>query len=99
MLPSKGRINMVKRTPSNERLKRRYLQFLKEVKGRDQASVDAVAKSLERYESANRYRDFRKFHFEQARAFKTDFPENRNARTGERLSAATIHSTFGALKA
>ena len=33
-----------KRSPVNERAKRAYLQFLADVKGRDEASLDAVAK-------------------------------------------------------
>jgi integrase len=88
-----------KRTPANERIKRRYLQFLREVKGRDEASLDAVAKALERFDDYNRRRDFKKFHIEQARGFKADLMEQRNARTGAPLSASTINSTLGALKA
>lgn len=30
----------MKRNPANERVKRRYLQFLSDVKGRDEASLD-----------------------------------------------------------
>ena len=89
----------VKRTPSNERVKRRYLQFLREVKGRDGTSLDAVAKAIERFDEYNRRRDFKKFHIEQARGFKADLMEQRNARTGSRLSASTINSTLGILKA
>jgi integrase len=88
-----------KRHPKNERVKRRYLQFLREVKGRDEASLDAVAKALERFDSYNRYRDLRKFHIEQAQAFKANLAEQRNARNGKPLAASTINSTLGALKA
>jgi integrase len=88
-----------KRTPENERVKRRYLQFLKEVKGRDEASLDAAAKALERFDHHNRRRDFRKFHVEQAIDFKRHLSEQRNARTGEVLSASTINSTLSALRA
>lgn len=89
----------VKRSPSNERTKRRYLQFLREVKGRDEASLDAVVKAIERFDEYNRRRDFKKFHIEQARAFKAHLMEQRNARTGAPLSASTINSTLGMLKA
>ncbi len=89
----------VKRSARNERTKRRYLQFLAEVKGRDTASLDAVAKALERFDDYNRRRDFAKFHIEQARGFKAHFIEQRNARTGAPLSASTISSTLGILKA
>jgi len=88
-----------KRTPENERAKRRYLQFLKEVKGRDEASLDAVAKAIERFDEHCRRRDFRKFHIEQATAFKAHFIEARNARTGAPLSATTVNATLAALKA
>lgn len=88
-----------KRTPANERTKRRYLQFLREVKGRDAASLDAVAKAIERFDDYNRRRDFKKFHIEQARGFKAHLMEQRNARTGAPLSASTLNSTLGMLKA
>lgn len=87
-----------KRTPENERIKRRYLQFLKEVKGRDEASLDAVAKALERFDFDNRRRDFRKFHVEQAMAFKAHLADQVNIRTGAPLSASTVNSTLAALK-
>ena len=51
----------VKRSARNERTKRRYLQFLAEVKGRHTASLDAVAKALERFDDYNRRRDFASF--------------------------------------
>jgi hypothetical protein len=43
--------------------------------------------------------DFRKFHIEQARAFKVRLGTASNDRSGEPLSASTIHSTLAALKA
>ena len=39
---------MLKRNPENERIKRRYLIFLKEAKGRDEASIDGVASAIDR---------------------------------------------------
>ncbi len=90
---------IMKRHAENERVKRRYLQFLREVKGRDEASLDTVAKALERFDSYNSYRDLRKFRIEQAQAFKANLGEQRNVRSGKPLSASTINSTLGALKA
>lgn len=89
---------MTKRHPANERIKRRYLQFLKDAKGRDEASLDASAKAIARFEEHSKSRDFRKFHIEQARAFKAHLIESSNVRTGKPLSASTIYSTLGALK-
>lgn len=88
-----------KRTPENEKIKRRYLLFLKEAKGRDEASIDGVAKAIERFDSYNKRQDFRKFHIEQARGFKAHLSEQKNVRTGAPLSASTISATLGALKA
>lgn len=89
----------VKRCPANEKIKRRYLQFLKDAKGRDEASIDMVAKAIERYDEYHRRKDWRKFNIEQPRAFKAHLSEETNVRTGQPLSASTIVSTLGALKA
>jgi integrase len=90
---------MIKRSSANERVKRRYLQHLKETKGRDEASLDAVATAIDRFEDDSKFRDFKKFHVEQVRAFKAHLRTTRNLRTGEPLSASTIYSTLAALKA
>jgi integrase len=90
---------MTKFNPANERIKHRYLQYLKSAKGRDDASIDGVAKAIDRFEENSKYRDFRKFHPEQARAFKEHLVTARNARTGAPLSASTIYSTLAAVKA
>ena len=90
---------MTKRNAENERVKRRYLIYLKDAKGRDEASIDTVASAIERFEEYTRHRDFKRFHIEQARGFKAQLSTTLNARTGKPLSASTIHSTLGALKA
>ena len=90
---------MIKRNGANERVKRRYLHHLKETKGRDEASLDAVAKAIDRFEEHAKFRDFKKFHVEQVRAFKAHLRTTRNVRTGEPLSASTVYSTLAALKA
>jgi integrase len=95
---SNGSTNMIKRNAENERMKHCYLVYLKDAKGRDEASTDAVAAALDRFDAYNRYRDFTAFHFEQARAFKAHLVDARNARTGKPLSASTVHATLAALK-
>jgi integrase len=90
---------IAKRHPENERIKRRYLQFLKDAKGRDEASIDAAAKAIARFEEHSKCRDFRKFHIEQARAFKAHLMDATNLRTGKPLSESTIYSTLGAIRA
>ncbi len=88
-----------KRNAANERIKRAYLNWLQGSKGRHEASLDAVAKALERFDEYNKRKDFVKFHFEQALGFKARLIEQHNARTGAPLSASTIKSTLAALKA
>jgi hypothetical protein len=52
---------MAKHNSSNTRIKRDYFQYLKEAMRRDEASIDAVAKALSRFEESNGYKDFGRF--------------------------------------
>ena len=90
---------MTKHNASNERIKREYFRYLREAKGRDEATIDGVAKALARFEAATGHKDFKRFHREQAVAFKAKLAAATNARTGERLSKATMLSTLRELKA
>lgn len=82
----------------NERLKRRYLEYMREARGQSEASLDAIAKALNRFEVYTRFKDFRAFHIAQAAGFKTYLADQTSGRTGEPLSKATLHSTLAALK-
>src|SRR5208282_4561916 len=90
---------MTKRNADNERIKRRYLVYLKDAKGRDDASIDAAASAIERFEEYVKRRDFRSFHIEQARGFKAHLMAATSERTGKPLSASTVHATLASLKA
>jgi hypothetical protein len=90
---------MAQHNANNERIKRRYLVFLREAKGRDEASIDGVAAAISGFERYTRHRDFKAFHFEQARGFKAHLMTLKHAKTGQPLSASTVHSTLTALKA
>ena len=90
---------MAKHNASNERVKRDYFRFLAEAKGRDTATIDRVAKSLARFETSTSHKDFKRFHREQAVAFKRRLGEAMGERSGERLSKATVQSTLRDLKA
>lgn len=89
---------MTKHHPENERVKRDYLRLLKEGKGYDEASVDAAAQAIARFESYNRFKPFDRFHFEQAIGFKRALVEQKNARTGQPLAKATLVSTMRHLR-
>ena len=89
---------MTAHNPNNERIKRQYFVYLKEAKRQNEATVDAVAEALSRFEDDTRFRDFKAFHFEQAVAFKRRLAEKDSKRTGEKLSKATLHTTLVHLK-
>jgi integrase len=89
----------MKTNAANERIKREYFRYLQEALGRDEATIDAVAKSLARFDESTGRRDYKRFHREQAVAFKAKLATSINARTGETLSKATMLSTLRDLRA
>ncbi|QTH23572.1 tyrosine-type recombinase/integrase [Rhizorhabdus wittichii] len=90
---------MAKPNASNARIKRDYFRYLRDARGRDEATIDAVAKALARFEETAGAKDFRRFHREQAMAFKRRLANAHGQRSGEKLSKATVHSTLRHLKA
>lgn len=90
---------MRKHHPENERIKHRYLTFLREAKRLSVGSVDQAAAAIAAFEAANGYRDLRKFHVEQASKFKRVLGEQINPATGKPLAAATIYARLMAVKA
>ncbi len=89
---------MTRLNSSNERLKRDYLRYLKEAKGKSEATLDSVRKALARYESYTSGKDFKTFRREQAVAFKARLSETDGVRTGDILSASTQAATLASLK-
>jgi integrase len=84
--------------PDNERIKRAYFTYLVEAQGFSEATLDSVAKAINRFESYTRFRDFKAFHIEQAKGFKAFLAEQMSLRTTDRLSKATLYATLNALK-
>ena len=89
---------MTKYNPENERIKRRYFDWLKEARSYSEASVDAAAKALSRFEEYTAFRPFKAFHREQAKAFKRRLAEQTGQRSGKKLSKATLHATLKQLR-
>lgn len=83
----------------NERIKRHYMQFLREAKRCDQTTVDKAADAILRFERCSGFKSFKRFHIEQAMTFKRQLEADKNARTGKPLSKATIDGTLRAVKA
>jgi integrase len=84
--------------PQNERIKRAYFMYLTEAKGFSEATLDAVAKALNRFETYTKFRDFQAFHIEQAKGFKAYLADQTSVRTKDRLSKATLYATLTVLK-
>jgi integrase/recombinase XerD len=89
---------MKNHNPNNERIKRKYLVFLKEAKRQSELSIDAAAQAISRFEVYVKYRDFKAFHFEQAVGFKKYLAKQNNPQTDKPLSKATLNSTLRHLK-
>lgn len=89
---------MRKYNANNERIKRKYLVFLKQAKGQNEATVDAVAKAIARFESYNQYKDFKAFHYEQAIGFKKHLASQKHHKTGKPLSLSTLNGAVRHLK-
>lgn len=83
----------------NERIKRHYLQFLREAKRSDMATVDKAAEAILRFERSTGFKPFKRFHIEQAVAFKRHLSNEKNARTGAPLAKATVDSALRMVKA
>lgn len=89
---------MTRHNPKNERVKRQYLEYLREAQRLDEASLDAAAAALARFEAYHCHRDFKTFHHQQAVAFKHHLAKARSQATGGSLSMATQHATLAHLK-
>ena len=85
--------------PENERIKRAYFIYLKEARRLGEHSIDGAAAALAKFEDYTKYRDFKRFHIQQAIGFKSRLSERISPRTGERLSRGTVFSTLNALRA
>ena len=87
-----------KHNEANERIKRQYMLFLREAKRYDMTTVDKAADAILRFEASTGAKTFKLFHIEQAVAFKRQLEGEKNARTGQPLSKATIDGTLRAVK-
>jgi integrase len=89
---------MLECSPENERIKRKYFEYLKEAHQKSASTVDNIRKSITRYEVATQYKSFKTFSKDKAIVFKRRFSEQHNKRTGDNLSKSTLLSTLRNLK-
>lgn len=90
---------MRKHNPKNERIKRRYLAYLEQARGRSASTADDVAAAIALFEASTGHKDFAKFHIEQAQRFKRLLDVKESAATGAKLAHSTVRHRLLALKA
>lgn len=84
---------------ANERMKRAYIGYLRDAKGRDEKTIDKMLAAIVRFEESTGYKPFKKFHIEQAGKFKAALAKAKNERTRKPLSHATLDATLRLVKA
>lgn len=89
---------MRKLNEENERIKRRYLQYLKVAKRKDATTVLKAAEGILRFEASTSYASFKRFRIEQAITFQDRLNREVNKKTSKPLSKSTIRSILSANK-
>ena len=89
---------MRKINEENERIKRRYLQYLKTAKRKDPSTVQKAAEGILRFEASTNFTSFKRFHIEQAIKFHDRINAEISNATGKPLSKSTIRSVLAANK-
>lgn len=89
---------MRKYCEENERVKRRYMEYLKQAKGQDQKTIDKVAAALVKFEDSTKFKPFKKFHIDQAGKFKSYLENARHPNTKKPLSLSTTDATLRLVK-
>lgn len=87
------------KSSSNVRMKHKYLDHLKQAKGRDEKTLDKVAAALSEFEKAIGGKDFKQFNRGWGERFKAHLSNARNTRTKKPLSPSTIDTTLSYVKA
>jgi integrase/recombinase XerD len=89
---------MRKINEENERIKRRYLQFLKNAKRKDISTVHKAAEGIMRFEASTGYANFKRFRIEMVVKFQNRINDEISKATGKPLSKSTIRSILSANK-
>ncbi|UDL87213.1 tyrosine-type recombinase/integrase [Mesorhizobium sp. PAMC28654] len=83
---------------ANERLKHRYVAYLRGARQLGEHSIDQIVASLNRFEDYTRRKGFSEFRIEQATNFKKHLATLNTKIGNRRLSKATITSTLYAMR-
>lgn len=88
---------MRKFNPDNERIKRRYLTYLREAEGQDEKSLDKAVAAIIKFEKSTDWKPFKAFHIDQAVQFKKQLSKAKGPK-GKPLSPTTIDATLRLVK-
>lgn len=89
---------MTTANPANERIKRRYIQHMKEARGLADSTIDNALRAILDYERFTDFRDFGKFRVKDAIAFKKSLQSAQGRKPGERSRRSTIHNKLQPLQ-
>lgn len=95
---TKGAKTMLKSNLENEKIKRKYYDFLKESQGYSDATITAIKKSIYRYEEFTDFEDFSKFNKKKAVEFKKWLEEKLDPRSQKQISITTCYNYLKSLK-
>lgn len=83
--------NMTKANYQNEKIKRKYYNFLKESQGYSKSSIESAKKAIYRYEEFSSFEDFGTFNKNKAIDFKQWLETKPNPKTKEPISITTAY--------
>jgi integrase/recombinase XerD len=89
---------MKKSSAKNTRIIYEYAKYLREAKQLDDSTIDGALRSINRFDEATNYLDFKKFRAKHAIAFKKHLLSKKSVATGDKLSKATVLTAMRHLK-
>ena len=81
--------------PANERIKRRYFEYLKEAEGLAPVTIEHTRRAINDYERFTKWADFKRFSRKSAIDFRKSLLAGDGKRKAQASSRATIHSKLG----
>lgn len=82
---------------SNERIKRRFLEYRKYARQLSEKSLDREIAALERFDVWNGRKDFSRFHIEQAMGFRKHLEQDKSA-PGKPLGKSTLRAILAIMR-
>jgi site-specific recombinase XerD len=95
---SKVSINQLKGNIQNEKIKRKYFNYLNESQGLSEKTITSIEKALHRYEDFIDFEDFSKFNQRKASEYKKWLENKTNSQTGQPIAIGTVHNYLRSLQ-